>query len=117
MTIYQASNYRYGALGNESVSHAVMSDSLQPPGLYFCPWNSPGTNTGVGCPARLQGIFPIQGLNLCLLCLLHWQVGSLRLVPLHKPILGPNMELSACQQLHEIVRLLLYFVTNKHEYA
>ena len=29
----------------------------------------------------LQGIFPTQGLNLCLLSLLHWQVGSLPLAP------------------------------------
>ena len=28
-----------------------------------------------------KGIFPIQGSNPCLLCLLHWQVGSLPLVP------------------------------------
>ena len=26
---------------------------------------SPGKNTGVGCHALLQGIFPIQGLNPC----------------------------------------------------
>ena len=38
-----------------------------------------------GYHALLQGIFPIQGLNLCLLCLLHWQVGSLPLVPPGKP--------------------------------
>ena len=25
----------------------------------------------------LQGIFPTQGSNLCLFCLLHWQAGSL----------------------------------------
>ena len=31
----------------------------------------------MGCHALLQGIFPIQGLNLYLLCLLHWQGGSL----------------------------------------
>ena len=30
----------------ESESHSVMSDSLQPHGLYS-PWNSPGQNTGV----------------------------------------------------------------------
>ena len=30
----------------------------------------------MGCHALLQGIFPTQGLNLCLLCLLHWQVGE-----------------------------------------
>ena len=36
---------------------------------------------GVGCHALLQGIFPIQESNPCLLCLLHWQVSSLSLVP------------------------------------
>ena len=34
------------------------------------------------------GIFPIQGLNLSLLCLLRWQGGSLPLVPPRKPSLG-----------------------------
>ena len=38
-----------------------------------------GKNTGVGCHALLQGIFPTQGLNLHLLWLLHWQMGSLPL--------------------------------------
>ena len=37
-----------------------------PPG-FFCPWGSLGTNTGVGCHALLQGIFPTQESNLCLL--------------------------------------------------
>ena len=31
----------------------------------------------MGCHAFLQGIFLTQGLNPCLLCLLHWQAGSL----------------------------------------
>ena len=31
------------------------------------PWNSPGKNTGVGCHALLQGIFPTRGLNKHLL--------------------------------------------------
>ena len=35
----------------------------------------------------LRGIFPIQGLDLCLLCLLHWQASSLLLTPPKKPIL------------------------------
>ena len=47
---------------------------------------SPGKNTGVGCHFRLQGIFPTQGSNLSLLCLPHWQVGSLPLAPPGKPI-------------------------------
>ena len=29
-------------------------------------------NTGVGCRFLLQGILPIQGSNLSVLCLLHW---------------------------------------------
>ena len=28
-----------------------------------CPWDSPSNNTGVGCHALLQGIFPTQGLG------------------------------------------------------
>ena len=47
--------------------------------------DSPGKNTGVGCHAILQGIFPTQGLNPRLLRLLHWQVGSLPLAPPGKP--------------------------------
>ena len=50
----------------------------------FCPWDSPGKNTGVGCHALLQGIFLTQGLNPCLLHFLHWQVCSLPLAPLGK---------------------------------
>ena len=34
-----------------------------------------GKSTQVGCHALLQGIFPTQGSDLCLLCLLHLQVG------------------------------------------
>ena len=68
---------------------SVTSDSLQPHGLYptrlLCPWDSPGKNSGMGCHALPQGIFLTQGLNQCLLCLLHWQAGSLHLAPLEKP--------------------------------
>ena len=52
---------------SESVSRSVMSDCLRPHGLsparLLCPWNSEGRNTGVGCHALLQGIFPSQGSN------------------------------------------------------
>ena len=41
------------------------------------PWNIPDKNTGVGCHAVLQGIFPTQGLNPRVLCLLRWQEGSI----------------------------------------
>ena len=46
----------------ESESHSVLSNSLQPHGLYS-PWNSPGQNTGVGSLSLLEGIFPTQGSN------------------------------------------------------
>ena len=47
--------------------------------------DSTGKHTGVGCHFLLQGIFPTQGLNPHLLNLLHWQAGSLPLVPPQKP--------------------------------
>ena len=33
----------------------------------------------------LQGAFPTQGSDLCLLCLLYWQADSSQLIPLGKP--------------------------------
>ena len=38
-------------------------------------------NIEVSCHFLLQGIFPTQGSNPRLLCLLHWQAGSLPVVP------------------------------------
>ena len=49
--------------------------------------DSPGKNTGVDCHALLQGIFPTQGSNPCLLYLLLWQAASLPLAPSGKPYL------------------------------
>ena len=49
-----------------------------PPGS--CPWDFPGKNTGAGCHFLLQGIFPNQGWNSCLLhcrwILYHWATGE-----------------------------------------
>ena len=49
------------------VSCSVVSDSLQAHELWptrlLCPWDFPGKNTGLGCHALLQGIFPIHGSN------------------------------------------------------
>ena len=47
----------------------------------LCPRGSPGKNTGAGCHAFLQEIFPTQGSNSRLLHLLHWQGGSLPPAP------------------------------------
>ena len=49
------------------------------PARPLCPWDSPGKNTGTGCHFLLWGVFPTQGSNPRLLCLLHWQVNSLPL--------------------------------------
>ena len=49
---------------------SVVSNSLRPHGLGHqvpLPWDSLGKNTRVGCHALLQGIFPTQEVNLCLL--------------------------------------------------
>ena len=73
-----------------------MSESLWPYGLWptrlLCPWDSPGTNTGVDSLFLLQEIFLTQGSNLHLLGLLHWQAGSLPLAPPGKP----KIALSCC---------------------
>ena len=49
--------------------------------VALCPRDSPGKNTGVSCHALLQGIFLSQGSNPYLLRPLHWQAGSLPLLP------------------------------------
>ena len=60
--------------------------------MLLCPWDSPGKNTGVDWYFPLEGIFLDQGSNLCLLSLLHWQVDSLPLSRLGRPmvLLHPN---------------------------
>ena len=71
---------------------------LQPTSL-LCPWDSPGKNTGVGCHAFLQGIFPTRGSNPCFLCLLYWQASALPLAPPGKA--------EFCQQSHKIGDIIL----------
>ena len=80
-------NKNYMSHESEDVMPAYLLKSLscvqllRPHGLYparlLCPWDSPGKDTGVGCHFLLQGLFSTQGSNPCLLCLLHWWVGSL----------------------------------------
>ena len=50
------------ALGHSGMSNSLWPHALQPFRL-LCPWDSPGKDTGVGCHALLQGIFPTQGSN------------------------------------------------------
>ena len=67
----------------------IMPDSLRPHGLQttrlLCPWDSPARILEWNCHALLQGIFPTQGLNPHLLCLLHLQADSLPIEPPGKP--------------------------------
>ena len=65
------------------MSYSSRSYGLKPARL-LCPWNSSGKNTGVNCHALLLWIFQTQGSNPSLLCLMHWQAGSLPLVPWHQ---------------------------------
>ena len=56
---------------SSSKSHSLVSDSCDPmdcsPPGFSVHGISPGKNTGVGCHFLLQGIFPIQESNPCLL--------------------------------------------------
>ena len=73
---------KYQTLPQREVSPWVLETPLYFPFCWNCwEWtqiacmlsfrDSPGKNTGVGCPALLQGIFPTQGWKLGLLWLLH----------------------------------------------
>ena len=89
-----------------------MPNSLQPyelqPARLICPWISPSKNTGVGSHSLLQGIFLTQGSNLCLLCLLHWQAGSLPLAPPGKPTIDHTLHFSSKEFFHLTVHLDRY---------
>ena len=67
----------------DTMDHSLLVSSL------LC--DSPGKNTGVGCHALLQGIFPTQGLNPSVLCIMHWQACFLSLAPPGKPIKNNNV--------------------------
>ena len=71
-----------------------------------CPWNFSSKNTGVGCHFLLQRLFPSQGWNPCLLCLLLWQVYSLTTAPPEKP---PNWT-SKESLLHSLLNSLAKFM-------
>ena len=50
----------YRRLVTSDMSDSLWLYELEPVRL-LCPWNSPVKNTGMGCHAFLQGIFPSQG--------------------------------------------------------
>ena len=57
----------------------VFTNVVQTPHLLLIHGNS--SKCPLGCHFLLQGIFPTQGSNPCLLCLLQWQAGSWPLAP------------------------------------
>ena len=63
-----------------------------PPGSSVHGIFQAGRNIEVGCHCLLQRIFLTQVSNPRLLCLLHWQVGSLPLVPTGKPNTPNSMD-------------------------
>ena len=77
--------------GHQAVIGDVAAKSLNPVSLFCNPMDCnlpgsfvhgkyfPGKHTGVVFHFLLQGIFPTQGSNLCLLCLLYRQADSLPL--------------------------------------
>ena len=81
----------------------LRSHGLKPTRL-LCPWDSPGKDTGVGCHFLLQGIFLTQGSNLRLLCLLHWQGGSLPLASPRNPYTEPQKTKSNPEKKEQIWR-------------
>ena len=67
--------FHFHALEREMATHCSGFLNCSPPGssvhgilfFFFCPWDSPGKNTEVGCYALLQGIFLTQGSKLVVL--------------------------------------------------
>ena len=98
------------------LSYSVTSNSLTPRGLrptgLLCPWKFPGKNIGVGCLFLLQGIFPNQGLNMCLLWLLHWQADSLPLSHLGSPYICVHIYIYALT--HKYMHFNIYNTQQMH---
>ena len=71
----QVARKKHHRLATKSYPNLLRSHGWQS-AMILCPRDFPDKNTRVGCHFLLQGIFPTQGLNPCLL---HWQADSLPL--------------------------------------
>ena len=83
-----------------SVASVMQPQGLQPT-RRPCPWDSPGGNTGVGCHALLQGIFPTRGLNSCLPASPALQADSLPTEPPAKPDSARTLNVVSSAELSE----------------
>ena len=95
-----------------SVHCSVMSESLQPYGLYpaslLCPWDFPGEYTGVGCHALLQRSFPTRS-NLGLLhCTQILYRLSHQMINIKKIINTPTCLLFPCQSQMNCIQWWLW---------
>ena len=95
-----------------SVRCSVMSESLQPYGLYparlLCPWDFPGEHTGVGCHALLQQSFPTRS-NLGLLhCMQILYRLSHQMINVKKIINTPTCLLFPCQSQMNCIQWWLW---------
>ena len=84
------------------------------PTRLLCPWNSPGKNTGIGCHALLQGIFPTQGSSPGLLhcgqilsCLSY--LGSPKIISHSSSTLLLLFSLQSFVSIYVLPIFLLYF--------
>ena len=93
------------------VCNSLWPHRLEPARLLY-PWDFQGKTIRVGFHFLLQGIFPIQGLNLHLLNLLHWQVDSLSLF--HLGSLGNVSENSKTKKSLLFLRDQLCSICNCH---
>ena len=88
----------------------------QEPARLFCPWNTPGKNTGVGSHSFLQGIFPTQrsnpGLPPCRQILYHLRdEQNIRIIFLLR-YSWFTMFITAVQQIHTFsYSFSLWFIT------
>ena len=67
-------------------------------------------NTGVGCHFLPQRIFPIQGWNLSLLHILHWQVDFSRTEPPGNPLFYSYMYFIMHLYIHIFIHWALYHI-------
>ena len=82
--LYRLSHQEAPRVGKATSKSVGLGEGQVEAAVWWGYWSPifPGKNTGVGCHFLLQGIFPTQGWNLCLL---HWQVDSLPLSHLGIP--------------------------------
>ena len=80
----------------------TLCDPVDLPARLLCPCDSPGEKAEVSCHALFHGIFLTQVSNPNLLCLLHWQAGSLPTKPCGKPTQFSRSVVSNSLQPHEL---------------